>query len=1136
MDCKIITPQGLKINGSTQAYGGQLQSFSMSLSGLESQIKATVSLVGTSLTPPESGDLVVIEARNMVLNFQVGGYNLRASATGATTMELSLYDLSNILDNLHLVLREEVPEDGLTPDSVTVIGVKYGPVPEIPKNDEGKDYGIETAQATTTWGDVRAAYERETTWCEGETQEEKESRINDRVTSSTGKTTWIAAGPAYEDTWAGTTYHTLQSALGTLVEGDFVQGEFDFKGTYRDVIMQYCNAMGLQAWWDLEKNVANIAITRSEAEGFEKLSRIAASCDITSATTQVDFTTTFAKGAIGSFTSSNQGENSKDAGKEPSRYLKAYPIKPIFKIRKCSDDKEAMPLTEIDFTSSDVLKAIRATSHDTLWAAYALQSVVAEFEEPAEGQNKGASHEEIYNKIIPAAGKLCTKVVAAAATPDGVEKERDLEENEFANWKILLPPDTQPEYSPNKFLQNYFRPGDSSEAGGLDFKQCTAALACVAIGDLPPDPDIEGPDPPVPEDQKIGVPLLWSALNAAFEEKEPAEKGKVIKEKKKTEPPNGWNTETEQDPYKTLGYFVPELDVGGTFSLGKMFLKPPNYFDSILTNSGLNGATDILKMYLTALYNFKNNFWIVKEDTAECAATSVNVEGRSYGYYITSDAQKSPLQFDEQSDYELVALDPFAPLGQCECAPIKDLALALSLIYLKSETWIGEIMGWTDSSLVDSRNEETEIIDGVEVVNALDFPGVAVIDFIYALESSGENFKDFDQPKPGLEMLFAKEGWKAPTRPANWAFDDDPRLKMWVLTHKQGDGVMDLGTGGEWTFQTNPTQRENFGGDNKGQFEVEGQQNDPAIKLAEEMLINLGSTFSFKMTDPNNPLKEILSKQLDAEDPCDVDKYSPGYSLWGLKTHMMCGIADEDETLAEEADGETSTLLDLNGTIPKGYMDGTDSVFAGLPFITEAVITPEDALQPWIEVWYTVSGATNSFKSSESGEFTLTAMIPPATNSWTSKFDFGISVNAADIGRFNKQDTSWWANSMDMANSYSGGNRGIMHVALYRKLAQTAVTNDTIAKSDNITFLATGNDWEVPTIAEGLENFSISSSGGKTEVTLSVGNTRQREAAKAQYDRMIQFPQPQYRPASFMPSSWTTNASPKFQNFMRGIK
>ena len=90
MSCEIQEIEGVTINGSTKAYGGALQSFSLTMGGLASQIKATATLVGAS-QQPRSGDSIVVNIARRNFKMQVGGYDVKSDGAGADQMTLQLY-------------------------------------------------------------------------------------------------------------------------------------------------------------------------------------------------------------------------------------------------------------------------------------------------------------------------------------------------------------------------------------------------------------------------------------------------------------------------------------------------------------------------------------------------------------------------------------------------------------------------------------------------------------------------------------------------------------------------------------------------------------------------------------------------------------------------------------------------------------------------------------------------------------------------------------------------------------------------------------------------------------------------------------------------------------------------------------
>ena len=565
MTCDILSLKGVTLNGSTSAYGGTLTSFSMSFNGLASQVKATATLVGAT-EGPKAGDAVTVKIMgNTELKMQVGGYDSKSSATAADTMTLTLYDTSNLyLDNRHIVLKEEVPEAGGIPDNVWVMGIKYGPLPSaaLAKN------GVITANSDTQWGDLRNFYELETPDC-GE-EDDKQSRINQNIKGAPGKTLWPAAGdPIYND-YGSIKTHSLESALGDLLGkgSEIVGGEFDFKGTFRDVIVQYCNALGLQAWWDLETEEIIIKETSNVDDGFAILNEIKDQCEVVSASSNIDYTTTLAKGAIGSITSSYPGENQASSGREQSKFLRATALRPVFKYKTCAN-KATNTMTELGF-GTPVLKAIQAAANPKLFAAYALQSA---FLAPDPGGPLGQQgvddhndkQEGIRSAFMDQAVELCNRVEMNGVSK-GIVKEfikagilvldedndgkldeklgpnqRDLDAED---WAALLPADDAPDFEGNTFLANYFAPDKDL------LRTCSAQLSTVKIGSLKAEKGNPDADPAVP-----GKPAVWMCRQlenaAASPPKVPADIGKA-----KEQTPQGWNHRGDQDPMKTMGAFT----------------------------------------------------------------------------------------------------------------------------------------------------------------------------------------------------------------------------------------------------------------------------------------------------------------------------------------------------------------------------------------------------------------------------------------------------------------------------------------------------------------------------------------------------------------------------------------------------
>ncbi len=1048
MSCKIEKLKGVTLNGSKSAYGGALQSFSIAMCGLASQIKATATLVSNGgLSSPAAADNVEVEVGGMKLKMQVGGYSMSSSGAGATTLTLNLYDTSNrFLDVNHITLAEEDPQDGVAPNNVVVLGKKFGPLP----SPDQASRGVISADPDTKFGDLRAFYEKEMPSCPEETSDGRNQRVDDGVRGSTGKTLYTASA--------------LRRACGAfLAAGGAPFSEstlVDFRGTAREVLVQFANSEGYQTWWDMEKEEVHMVQASSASEGFAKMGVIAAGCEIISSSQTTDFTTTLGKGAIGQVTSSFQGENQSTAGREMSRFLTAVSLEPEYKYTKCKD-KGSGVMSELTF-STEVLKALQAAADPMLFAAYALQSAISNI--------NAADHQD----ICAAVSVFCPELTWSGKENTGPGAFQDITTTRTlgpGEWQQLLPVgDTSPAYQPNTFLSEYYK----SSA----FEPCASKLAIVKLADL----GEAGED--------LGIPLESEANSLA--NGAPFFDGPKDTTKTAAQTPDGWNFNTASEPFKSMGKYSE-----GQFEDGHILMQLSPYFDSIIGPGGLRGQNDVLRQYLLAIQRFRGRFAVIKKNglsrVKDCDVQSIGVKGKSYGYYISSQAQGSPLSFKVDDGYKVVPIDPFCPLGECSCEEIKDLAQVLALMYLPTGKSLASVMG--------RRADPDNPIKGLREGSS----GAAVIDFIYALQSDGK----IDVPKgqkQGLEEFFnGKAAGAEPVRRAKFADEEDkdtgkviPRLSMYLVVAEQA-GLTDLP---QIQFLANADQQE---GQNKGELQPASTVPGPAITLAKTLVSDLSGVIAG--TNDIKGLKGLTEKSKENE-------MAP--LMWGLNSSFG---------------GE---VLDLNGTVPDGYFKvNGENLMAGEQFIPPASINPPGPES--MRAWFRVQGAQNSFGNSSEGEFSLSAAVTPAENCWKQKYDFGVSVNGADIGRDNVTGQSWPANELDMANPYSAENKAKMLNALYKKLNETAVSDTEASQTQSITFLLLdGSNPQLPNMSEGLESLQISVNGSRTEVSVTVGNATVKGAQKAMAERMVQSPSTLYRPANLMGSSVFEETTPRFQNLMKG--
>lgn len=1025
--CKIIKSHVIKINDATEAYGGGISNFSITLGGITSQTKASISLVGPELEVPQAGDEIKIKVMDLELNMQVGGYSLNTSASGASTLQLNLYDNSNIyLDHNHIVLKEEAPEPTYA-SNIYVLGRKVGTIPNKTLNR----YGIRTGDVDTLWGDVRNFFEAFTPFWAGGIDGWK-SKVDSYVRSNAGKTIWRV-----NQEGSGT---TLVDALGNiLAEGsDLIEGQFDFKGSFRDVISSYCSATSLQAWWDLENDELVIKRTKSQENGLAKLNVIKETCKALSSTETADFTSTFTKGALGSITSSYQGENQKSSGYSVSRYFRAQLLNPTFHYKACRHKNWANKVdkfTALDLESKEVLQAMRAAANDTIWGTYVCQSMLSFIPVP-NAQVAGANFNNALNV------KNITEILRTETFgQDQVNGQAGAANEQLENldWETQFQPDPYTAGRYNSIVKDYYLADNvgaevaNPEAQGFFEATCPARVVPVKF-----------------------KPFWDIALEIAQLADQEKKNGKQKN--------NGWNNNDDSFPQSKCGSFIPD---NGQFKDGKLFLLQNLWFDSILGEGGLGAGDDLLKAYLLALYNFYQRFYVVKDDSFLVSARINDPNGNNvdYGYYLTSDTQMSPLKPTSEGDLEPLPLNPLLAVGECGSADIENLAKACAAMYLPKNT------------------------NYTETLNRL-----AVIDFIYALEQGGKNIPN-GQPT-SLMKVFENIGAAknaTPLRAQEEEDQEDPTLRMYLIARKdERDPLM------EPFLKT-----EGAGRGGKNQNIIAGDSESNILAKACEGRIQklpLSGNPALSQIFGNAPVK-VGNDWKSMSDLEGAELYKEkSVELWAM------GVPKKD-----------GREIDLTTELP----------LATLP----------EAAKNKIKLWYDVSANSNAV-GAEPNEWVVTSATAPQNNPkkyWTSKMDYGVSLNAADVGMDNKSFSEWQATAANAGNLYSISNRSAMKKVLARKVGEAAFSDPTIAKSTSLSIII-GDDetFELPTMDEGLEALQINVSGGKTTVSLTVGNSLQRTAMKNIYDRMVQSPSSLYRPGSVIQES-LLNTTPTFQIRQLGL-
>jgi hypothetical protein len=190
-----------------------------------------------------------------------------------------------------------------------------------------------------------------------------------------------------------------------------------------------------------------------------------------------------------------------------------------------------------------------------------------------------------------------------------------------------------------------------------------------------------------------------------------------------------------------------------------------------------------------------------------------------------------------------------------------------------------------------------------------------------------------------------------------------------------------------------------------------------------------------------------------------------------------------------------------------------------------------------IKYWYTVSGSSGTL-SKGPGQFYISgAKVPGKSDQiWTSTINFGLSVNAADVGLQNGIFAKFAASAADEGSPYSPSNQIKMAGEIGKKLATSTWVDTSAASSRSLTIVlgASATDVTLPSITDGLESLSISSAGGKLEVSITVGNSFERQAKKAMFQLMASNSHLQHVSNTMVPDTFTSSASPRFVQLAKG--
>ncbi len=347
MSCKIISASHASINGSSDVYGGSIVSASYNPSTINGYNRASVVIAGATSTPA-GNDKAQVGIAGLSLNMRVGSVTETTRAGSVSTSTIHYYDNSQILDNTHVLLKEEVAE------GLGGIGDKYGPRPDLKMLN---DLGLIVPASDTAFVKLRDFYAN---------YEAAGFNVDSIIASAPGKTIYTQA--------------QFMEAFGRFLGDSFsfpAGAKVDFQGTLREVIGQMCDTFGMVAYWDPETD----QVVTSPIGGGQSSGGSSNKCTIIGSSTTTDYTGSRSQGASVTFSTSNDGESQSSSGGNMSRYFVAKLLKPSLKMKAtaCGNEKIELNIFDKDGnTDPDIAKAISAAQNEQVYAMYALQSVLGE--------------------------------------------------------------------------------------------------------------------------------------------------------------------------------------------------------------------------------------------------------------------------------------------------------------------------------------------------------------------------------------------------------------------------------------------------------------------------------------------------------------------------------------------------------------------------------------------------------------------------------------------------------------------------------------------------------------------------------------------------------------------------------------
>tara|TARA_X000001036_G_scaffold439113_1_gene488978 strand:- start:4018 stop:7317 length:3300 start_codon:yes stop_codon:yes gene_type:complete len=1050
--CEILKGKGIKLNGGNGAYGGSMVSCNFRFGTLSSGgHSANVTVEGKKLGTPKIGDSLTLSILGSSFLFDVASYSKSTSATSMTALSLRCVDISHrVLDNVHLILDQE---NEYTGSNVYKLGKKMVVAPDF--------VGPYMFPAPTAEYDTP-----------------NNIFPNLDPTAVPGKTRYGVK----EDKKGG---QTLDGIIQGIIEfpslSNIENMPLDYEGSLRDIITNLSLQVGIIPVYDPHSNSITVLPASGSddgssfnlAAGENKLESIGGRCLVVSASEGEDFTTTEAQGAIGKAEFSPSGNSGgprggRDKGGKTTRFRRAFLLNPDFHYGACGVIKnKTLPFADKDtgleargrphVRTGQLEAAIGCSYNSKVWALFVLQSVLR-----AIGNSKHAN--------VPK-----SEIVVKNQGEQNAVKTIEVELNKtFEAFPTATFPD-------NPFVADYYLQGQDPCGLGDNPKE-NMFVRPVALTIPERTKQDGGAVKTTYPDGKIDplAPSLGPLTNGIV---------KAV---------NEWAKKKGDFPYLLTGGFKEGVKNKGKgneskvamFENAYMFLHQSGKFSTILNYDGtLDGESDYFRNYLMAVSDFKLKYFVVEGRDMK-KTTSFFPDGQggynsvdrwkplpSYnGMMLSTEGSLGASNLQAPDGYEPVPLNPYRPLSTCDT--LLGLAKACFWMYVGNRA---------KEKCIDSFFEER-----------------SVGSFVTALrDNTLPQFFAFSKPEDDLQKEEEEK-------------DDEEAGKLWQITLMRATG-QDVASEAQAAF--NPTETtcaaaEGVGDGAAGET-MQVKQDGIAITMT-KMIRSVGQDVSFGQED--DPLvgaafgpaplegaqivdkgkgKKVAEKQTAVElrDAIHGPDDFKGINFMALQNGL--GISDPRIVAPIRIRAKEQSGLRTQN-IPRYKINA---------FGEKVAIPNSSEKKFFIRCWYDQEQdppAVGDGSLGPTNRYVINSYAPiPATwpQVWKTSLKKGFSVNPSDFEfekhRNEENQARLEAGLPALAYQYDTEGPEYDSTVVSRTKSgldqlvnQNAWFDDKPSRSKSVTIVV---DEEtdfgmLPAVMEGLQSLDVSMSGGKTTVSITVGN------------------------------------------------